>query len=73
MQLDGVNLLFQTQTISSNRIYSLKYQTSTTLKCKDIGIRKSEFVAETLFLYIQINYDYAALNWLQTLQIKGQK
>ena len=31
-------------------IYSLKYQGSTTLGCKDIGIRKSEFVAKTQFL-----------------------
>ena len=28
----------------------LKYQSSTTLGCKDIGIKKSEFVANTQFL-----------------------
>ena len=45
--------IFQTQTIKSNRIYSLKYQRSTISSCKDIGIRKSEFVAETRFLCIK--------------------
>ena len=33
-------------------MYSLKYLRSTTLVCKDIGIKKSEFVAKTRFLYI---------------------
>ena len=40
------NLMVQTFDILPNRIYSLKYQRSTTLSCKDIGIKKSEFVAE---------------------------
>ena len=36
--------MFQTQISISNRIYSMKYQK---LCCKDITIRKSEFVAKT--------------------------
>jgi len=36
-------------------IHSLKYLRSPTLKCKDIGIRKSEFVTKTQFLYVSIN------------------
>ena len=44
-------LIFQTDIIWSNRTDSLKYQSSTTLKSKDRGIRKSEFVAKTQFLY----------------------
>ena len=32
-------------------IHSLKYQGSTTLGYKVIGMRKSEFVAKTQFLY----------------------
>ena len=35
-----------------NIIQSLKYLRSTTLGCKDIGIRKSEFVPKTQFLLI---------------------
>ena len=34
-------------------IDSLKYLGSPTLKCKDIGIKKSEFVAKTQFLSAQ--------------------
>jgi len=45
-------LIFQTWIILSNRIHSLKYLRSTTLGCKDIGIRKSEFVAKTQFLWL---------------------
>ena len=33
-----------------NRIHSLKYKRSTTLGCRDIGIREAEFVAKTWFL-----------------------
>ena len=33
-----------------NRIQSLKYLRSTTFGCRDIGIRKSEFVSKTQFL-----------------------
>ena len=43
-------LIFQTQTILTRRINSLKYQRSTNSGCKDIGIRKSEFLAKTQFL-----------------------
>ena len=50
---DPVNLLnFKLKTIRSNRIHSLKYLRFTTLGCKDIGIRKSEFVAKTQFLFV---------------------
>ena len=45
MQLDISNLI-----ILSNRIHSLKYQRSMPLVCKDIGIRKSEFVTKTQIL-----------------------
>ena len=44
-------LTFQTFIIWSNRSHSLKCQRSTTLDSKDIGIRKSEFVAKTQFLW----------------------
>ena len=43
-------MIFQTYIIWSNRTHSLKYEKSTTLKSKDIGIRKSSFVAKTQFL-----------------------
>ena len=33
-------------------IHSLKYLRSPTLKCKDLRIRKSEFVTKTQFLYL---------------------
>jgi len=49
-------LIFQTKIIWCNRTHSLKYLTSTTMGCRDIGIRKSEFVSKTQFLY-------AALWW----------
>ena len=43
---------FQTMTsVRSNNI-SLKYQRFTTLGSKDMGIRKTEFVARTQFLYL---------------------
>ena len=47
-------LIFQTQIFWSNRIHSLKYLRSATFGCKDIVIRKSEFVAKTQFLCFQI-------------------
>jgi len=43
-------LIFQTKIIWCNRIHSLKYLRSTTLCCRDIGIRKSEFVSKTQLL-----------------------
>ena len=42
--------IFQTIIMWSKYIYSVKYQRSPTFDCKDIGIRKSEFVAKTQFL-----------------------
>ena len=33
-------------------IHNLKYLNSTTVSCKDIGIRKAEFVAETQFFFL---------------------
>jgi len=44
------SLIFETYIIWSNRIHILKYLRSTTLESKDIGFRKSEFVAKTQFL-----------------------
>ena len=44
-------VIFQTLLSWSNTIYSLKYLRSTTLFCKDIGVRKSEFATQTQFLY----------------------
>ena len=44
-------VIFQTLLSWSNTIYSLKYLRSTTLFCKDIGVRKSEFATKTQFLY----------------------
>jgi len=45
-------LIFQTKIILCNRIHSLKYLRSTTLGCRDIRIRKSEFVSKTQFLWV---------------------
>ena len=42
-------LICQTIIIWSKMIHSLKYLRSPTIKCKDIGIRKSEFVTKTQF------------------------
>ena len=44
-------LIFQTYMFWANRNHSLKYLRSTTLDCKNIGIRKSKFVGKTQFLY----------------------
>ena len=49
-------MIFQTQIIWSNRIHSLKYLRSTTLICRDKGIKKSEFVTMTQFLYIILTW-----------------
>ena len=46
--------IFQTIIIWSKIVHSLKYLRSPTLKCKDIGIRKSEFVTKTQFLFVKI-------------------
>ena len=37
--------------VRSNNL-SLKYQSFTTLGCKDVGVRKFEFVVKTQFLYV---------------------
>ena len=47
LEPDRVNpLIDQTLIIESSIIHRLKYLRSTTLGCKNIGIRKSEFVAK---------------------------
>ena len=56
-------LIFQTQIISSDRNHSLKNLRSTPLGCKDIVIRKSEFVAKTQF---------HCLHFLSSLFIKNK-
>ena len=43
-------LIFQTYIFWSNKSHSLKFQRFMTLESKDIGIRKSEFVAKSQFL-----------------------
>ena len=43
-------LIFQTKIIWCNKIHRLKYLKSTTFGCRDIGIRKSEFVSMTQLL-----------------------
>ena len=64
-------LIFQTQIIWSNRIYSLKYLISTTLAGKDIVVNKLEFVTKTQFFEIfreiisyKINLQYKHKNAL---------
>ena len=51
-------LIFQTKMIWSIRIHSFKYLRSTTLGCKDIRSRKSEFVAKTQFLSIIQDFSF---------------
>ena len=52
LQSDSVNLwCFKLRFFLSNRLHSLKYLRSMILSCKDIGNRKSEFVAKTQFLF----------------------
>ena len=59
-------LIFQTLNIYSNRIRSLKYLRFTRLDCKDIRIRKSEFMAKTQFLlYLLIHY----ITYINPLQV----
>ena len=61
-------MTFQTTTsVSSNNI-SMKYQRFTTLGSKDIGIRKSEFVAKTKFLCL--NFENP---WMFFYEIREQK
>ena len=47
-------LIFHTWIIWSNRNHSENDLRSTTLGCKDIRIRKSEFVAKTQFFYLDL-------------------
>ena len=54
LQSDGLNLWYFTSIIWSNRIHSLYNLRSTTKSCKDIGIIKSEFKAQ--FLWLVTNY-----------------
>ena len=52
LQPDGIKFwYFKAEIILSNRVHSLKYPRSTRVGCKDIGKRKSEFVAKTQFLF----------------------
>ena len=44
-------LIFQTKTVWSKKINSLKYKRSRRMGCQVIGIRKSEFAENTHFLY----------------------
>ena len=61
LQDDDVNLIyFKVRFFLSNKIYSLKYQRSTTLGSKDIGIRKPEFVAKTQFLSHDLNPNFSS-------------
>ena len=53
--------------IWSNNIHTLKYQRSITLGCKDIAIRKFEFVAKTQFLSIIICRRYKDKNKIDSL------
>ena len=53
------------------RIYSLKYLRSTTLCCKNIGIRKSEILAKTLLLCLfQENVTKSVFPTLSALQVQ---
>ena len=49
-------LIFQTKISWCNRIHSLKYLRSTTLGCRDIGIRKSEFVKSVRSINLSLKY-----------------
>jgi len=60
-------LIFQTYIIWSNRSHSLKCQRSTTLGCKNIGKRKSEFVTKNQFLFrtlILLAYKFSLSVWV---------
>ena len=56
-------LIFQTYIFWSNKSHSFKFQRFTTLESKDIGIRKSEFVAKSQFLYT-IYINNPILSWV---------
>ena len=65
LQPDSVVFLFQTYIIWYNRIHCLKYLRSTTSGCKDIRIRKLEFVTKTQFLLLN---NSAKVNLMLVLQ-----
>ena len=68
-------LKFQTLIIWSNIIYSLEYLRSTTLGCKDKGIRKSEFVVQTQFLSCFLtSYMFSIISpFIEDVSIKRNK
>ena len=51
------SLIFHTYIIWTDRSHSLQCQRSTILGSKDIGIRKSKFVAKTQFLFADFSVD----------------
>ena len=65
-------LIFQTYIFWSNKSHSLRFQRFTTSKSKDIGIRKSEFVAKSQFLCkILTKSVISPVNWkAQPRQVK---
>ena len=54
-----------------NSSHSLKCQLSTTLVCKDIGIRKSEFVTKTQFLYDI--FCYRRMRWKEEVNFPSRR
>ena len=52
----GKPLIFKTWILWSNRIYSLKYLSSTTFSCKDVGIWKFKFVADAISYKVFLNF-----------------
>ena len=63
-------LIFQTKIVWCNKTHSLKYLRSTVLGCRDIGIRKSEFVSKTQFHYRLHIHDSDWLNFINFLVYK---
>ena len=64
-------LIFQTKTIRSNRINSLKYERSRRMGCQVIEIRKSEFVANTHFLLLKLLFRFQFTKSNKVLHISG--
>ena len=61
------SLIFQTYIIWSNRIHSLKYLRSTTLKSKDIGLEKQSLSQRLNSFCIEVlskNSRYKSVRWL---------
>ena len=69
-------LIFQTIISVRSNILNLKYQRITPLGCKDIKIRKFEFVAKTQFLFFKIRKNIKTAitrklwNWKSTFRLK---